>query len=84
MIAAACRVIKAMAWHEEPIKFHTSPPSTTHLRDYIARRDGQPSGTQSPTPDGEEVPQSTLVTPTQMGGPHNNSTCTIGTLRMPS
>ena len=31
-------VTKATAWHEEPIKLHTSPPSTTHLRAYIAGR----------------------------------------------
>ena len=39
MMAAVHRVIKAMAWHEEPIKLYTFP-STTHLRAYIARRDG--------------------------------------------
>ena len=44
---------KAMAWHEEPITLCTSPPSTTHLQAYITGRDGWPSGTQSPTPDGE-------------------------------
>ena len=56
MLATAHRVTKATAWHEEPIKLHTSPPSTAHLRAYIAGRNGQLSGTQSPTPDREEVP----------------------------
>ena len=58
MLLAACRVTKAMAWHKEPIRLHTSPPSTTHLRAYIAGRDGWPSGTQYLTPDKEEFPQS--------------------------
>ena len=40
MLAVVHRVTKAMAWHEEPIKLHTSPPSTTHLRTYVAGRDG--------------------------------------------
>ena len=84
MLATVCRVTKAMAWHKEPIKCHTSPPSTTHLRAYIAGRNGWPSGTQSLTPDGEEDPQSPLVTSTKKGGSHTNSIWTLGTLRMPS
>ena len=58
MLAMVCRVTKAMAWHEEPIRLHSSPPSTTHLWAYIAGRDGCPSSTQSSTPYREEVPQS--------------------------
>ena len=57
MLATVCRATKAMVLHEEPIRLCTSPPSTTHLRAYIAVRDGQPSGTQSLTPDREEIPQ---------------------------
>ena len=52
----ACMVSKAMAWHEEPSKLHISPPSTAHLRAYIAGRNTHPSGTQSLIPEGEEVP----------------------------
>ena len=52
-----------MVLHEEPIRFHTSPPSTTHLRAYIAVRDRQPSGAQSPTPDREEIPQLSTSNP---------------------
>ena len=78
MLATVCRVTKAMAWCKEPITLHTSPPSTAHLGAFIARRNGQPLGTQYPTPDGEEFPQSPLVTPTQMGGSYTNSTWTLG------
>ena len=56
ILVAAHRVTKATAWHEEPIKLWTSPPSTAQLGAYIAGRNGQPSGTQSLTMDGEEVP----------------------------
>ena len=59
----ACRDTKGMALHEELIRFHTSPPSTTHLRAYIEVRDGQLSGTQFLTPDREEAPQSPLSNP---------------------
>ena len=82
MLAVVHMVMKAMAWHEEPIKLHTSPPFTAHLRAYIAGKNAWPLGTESPTPEGEEVPQSPLVTPTLMGGSHTNSTWTSGTLAM--
>ena len=39
MLAMVCRVTKAMAWHEESIRLHTSPTSTNHLRAYIAALD---------------------------------------------
>ena len=51
-----CEVTKATALHEEAIRLCTSPPSTTHVRAYIEGRDGWPSGTQSLTPDREEIP----------------------------
>ena len=60
------------------LRLCTSTPSTTHLRAYIAGRNGQPTGTQSMTPDREEVPQSLPSNATQMGGPHANSTWTLG------
>ena len=81
MMAMACRVTKATARHEEPIKLYTSPLSTAHLRAYIAGRDGCP---QSPTPDREEVPQSSPSNPHPYGRSHANSKWTYGTLRMPS
>ena len=49
MLAMAHLVTKAMAWHDEPIKLHTHPPSTTHIRAYVAGRNACPSGTQSLT-----------------------------------
>ena len=55
MLAWAYLVSKAMAWHDEPFKLHTCPPSTTHLWAYIDGRNTCSSGTQSPTPEGEEV-----------------------------
>ena len=57
MLAMSCRVIKAMVLHEELIRLCTSLPSTAHLWAYIAVRDRQPSGVQSPAPDQEETPQ---------------------------
>ena len=84
MLAIACMVTKATAWQEEPIDLHTSPPSTTNLRAYIAGRNACPLGTQSLTPEGEEVPRSPLETPSLMGWPHANSTCPSGTLGMPN
>ena len=56
MLVMACRVIKATVLHKELIRLCTSPPSTTHLRAYIAVRDRQPPGTQSLTPDRDEIP----------------------------
>ena len=63
VLAAMHMVTKAIAWHETPIKLHTSPPSTTHLRAYIVGRNTCPSGAQSPTPEGEEVPWSLPSSP---------------------
>ena len=84
MLAEAHLVTKAMAWHDEPIKLHMHPPSTTHQRAYVAGRNACPSGTQSLTPEGEWFCQSPLVTPTLIEGPHTNSTWTLGTLVMPN
>ena len=84
MLAVVHKVTKATAWHEESIRLHTSPPITTHLRAYIAMADGQPSGTQSLTPDREEVPQSPPSNPTQMEGLHASSTWTLGMSGMPN
>ena len=58
MLAMAHMVTKATAWQEAPVKLCSSPPSSTHLRAYIAGRNACPSGTQSLTPEGEEVPGS--------------------------
>ena len=57
MLVTVHGVSKAMLLHEEPIRLHTSSPSTTHVRAYIAVRDGEPSGTQHLMPDREDVPQ---------------------------
>ena len=57
MLVMVCGVTKAMVLHKEPISINTSSPSATHLRAYIAVRDGWPSGTQTLTPDREEIPQ---------------------------
>ena len=63
MLVKACGVIKAMVLCEKPIWLHMSPPSTTHVRAYVVVRDGEPSGTQPPIPDGEEVPQPSPINP---------------------
>ena len=55
--------IKATALHEETIWLHMSLPLTTHVRAYVAVRDGHPSGTHSLTPDREEVPQQSSSNP---------------------
>ena len=54
MLVTACGVVKATALCKEPIRLRTSPPSATHVRAFMAVRDGEPSGTQPLTPDGEE------------------------------
>ena len=64
MLVMACGVTKAMALHKEPIWLPSPPPSTAHLRAYTVVRVRQPSGALSPTPDWEEIPQPSLVTPT--------------------
>ena len=69
-------VTKAMAWCDAPFKLHTHPPSTTHLRAYVAGRNAHPSGIQSLMPEGKEVPSHPLVTPL-MRGPHTNTTWTL-------
>ena len=57
MLVTAWGVIKAMTLHEEAIKVRTSPPSAAHVRVYMAVVDGEPSGSQHPTPDMQENPQ---------------------------
>ena len=57
MLVTACGVIKATVLYKEPIRLHPSPPSTAHMRAYTEVKDGELSGTQSLTPDREEVPQ---------------------------
>ena len=39
MLTVVCGVTKATVLHKEPIRLHTSPPCTTHLRVYILVRD---------------------------------------------
>ena len=50
MLVTACGVVKEMTLHEESIQVRTSPPSAAYVRAYIAVMDGEPSGTQHPTP----------------------------------
>ena len=72
MLVAAHGVIKAMTLCEESIKLRMSPPSATHVRAYMVVMNGEPSGTQPPTPNREEEPQLSpypLVTYTQVGDP---------------
>ena len=57
MLVTACGVIKAMALYEEPIRLRMSPPSATHVRAFMAARNGEPLGAQPPTPDMEEDPK---------------------------
>ena len=52
MLATACGVIKAIAFHEEPIRLRRSPPSATHVWAFMAARHGEPLGTQPATPNG--------------------------------
>ena len=67
MLASVHCVTKAMAWHDEPIKLYTHPPSTSHLRAYVGGRNDYTLGSQSLTPEGEEVPGHPLVAPSLMG-----------------
>ena len=70
MLVTVYGVIKTMALCKEPIRLCMSPPSITHVRTYIAVRDGEPSGTQFLTQIGKRYPNHPLVTLTQMGGSH--------------
>ena len=56
MLVTAHGVIKAMAFHDEPIRLRMSPPSSACAQAFIAVRDGEPSDTQPPTPDKGEEP----------------------------
>ena len=53
MLVVAWGVIKVTTSHEEAIKVRTSPPSAAHVRAYMVVVDGEPSGSQYPTPDRE-------------------------------
>ena len=57
MLVMVHGVIRATALCKEPITLRMSPPSATHVRAFIVVWDGEPSGTQPPTPDREEEPQ---------------------------
>ena len=81
MLAMACLVTKTMACHDEPTKLHTHPPRTAHFRTYVTGRSAYPPGTQTPTPEGEEVSWSPSSDPHLRGVPHSNS---IWTLAMPN
>ena len=48
--------IKVTTLHEEAIAIWASPPSATHVRAYLAIRNGEPLGTQHQTPDRERDP----------------------------
>ena len=49
-------VIKASMLHEDAMRVRTSPPSSPHVRAYIAVVTGEPSGTQPLPSDDEEEP----------------------------
>ena len=51
ILVAACGVVKAMTMCEEAVKVRNSPAA--HVRAYTVVMDGEPSGTQHPTPDRE-------------------------------
>ena len=57
MLAMVHLVTMVTAWHDEPIKLHTCPPTTTHLRAYVIGMGACPSGTQTLTPGRDEVSQ---------------------------
>ena len=67
-------------WLYEPIRLHTTPPCTTHVRAYIVVRDGEPSGTQPPTPNREEVPQPSPSDPHPEGRTHCQFQIDLGNL----
>ena len=58
MMAAMHPMGVAMELHDKPIRLCIHPPTNTHLRDYVAVREGCPSGTQTPTTGREVVSQS--------------------------
>ena len=82
MWVAVHGVIKAMASCKEPIWLRMSPPSATHVRAFMATRNGELSDTQPPTPNRGKNLHHPLMTPTWMGGPHINFRQTLGILVM--
>ena len=75
---------KAMMLHKEAVKVRTSPPSATLMSAYMVVMDGEASGAQHPTPDGEGNPNTPLVTITWVGVPCANCKQTLGILWMMS
>ena len=59
----------AMAWCDKPIRICIHPPTSTHIRDYIAARGRHPYDTQTPCTEREMVTHSPPVTTAWMGGP---------------
>ena len=45
MLHAACLIISATVWHDDPIRLHSQPPTAAQIQDYIPIRDRHPSGT---------------------------------------
>ena len=65
---ATCGAIKAIVLHEEAIAVRVSPPSTTHMRAYMAVVGVEPSRTQPPLSNGEEELHSPAGNPHLGGG----------------
>ena len=53
MLVMVYGVIKEMTLCKESYKVRSSPPSATYVMAYMVVTDGEPSGTQHPTPDRE-------------------------------
>ena len=58
-----CRAIKASVLCEEAIAVRASTPSKAHIRAYITTVDGESSGTQDPSLEGEGEPHSPAENP---------------------
>ena len=59
----ACGVVKALMLHDEAMKVRTSPPSSAHVRAYMAVVNGEPSSTQPLPSDREEEPHLSPINP---------------------
>ena len=75
-----CRVIKALALHEEAIRVRTSPPSATHVWAYMTAVTGEPSGAQLPHSNGEEELHLSPSNPHLGGGTPQHVQANLGNL----
>ena len=74
-------VVKVMTLCDEAIRVRTSPPSSNHMRVYMAVVTGKPSGIQPPPSNGEEEPHTSPSNPHLGGRSPQHLKANLGNLR---